>query len=260
MHIPGIMHHRTSGTFLLSIVATGMLTGCGHKATTDATAELPKLSAEVEDTRHRLDAAQKALEEQMAAVASAVAAADKIRQELAVRDQTVVKREADIKALQGQLAELKKSDAFAYAEASGVQARGLTSSALARYQKFLEDFPKSPLVADANRAVAELAVASQRSKAAMADPKKEEEGLAKRFGENVVSLDEISPALKNRSIAEVLKLLGPPNKTFRNGSEIGYVDKVLDPATGQRDTLVIIFDADRVSGLRIGYRGREIKP
>ena len=61
-------------------------------------------------------------------------------------------------------------------------------------------------------------------------------------------------------MAEVLKLLGPPNKTYRDNTELGYVDKVIDPTTGSRGTLVIAFSDDQVSTLRVGYQGRPIRP
>ena len=45
-----------------------------------------------------------------------------------------------------------------------------------------------------------------------------------------------------------------------SGTELGYVDKVVDATGGGRGTLVIGFDEDRVTTLRIGYLGRPIRP
>lgn len=253
------MPHRTTGRLLLTFAAAGLLLGCQKAAPPDRTAEITSLSAQVAELQQRLDAADKALAEQMSAVASAVAATDKTRREGAERDVVLAEKDKQLQAAQAELAAMKRRDAFAYAEASGVQAKGLTGSALARYQKFVEDFPTSPLVADANRAIAELTVANQKMKAVMADPKKEEQTKFKQVAENIVTVQEIMPVLKGRSSAEVVKILGAPNRSFRNGSEIGYLDKILDPATGQKDTLVIIFEEDRVSAIRVGYRGREMK-
>jgi hypothetical protein len=58
----------------------------------------------------------------------------------------------------------------------------------------------------------------------------------------------------------VLALLGPPNRVFGEGTEIGYVDKAIDPVTGKRGTFIIAFEFDVVANLRVEYAGRRMVP
>lgn len=262
------MNICTPRVFPTLLASLALLAGCGQQKGPDFRADVVRLNAELDAAQQKLSAVEKELaakNDEIARAAADAFAAEATKKQSTETAQTVAQKEGQIRALQAEIAELKKRDVFAYADASAMQQKGLTSIALDRYQQFVKDNPKSALVADANRAIAELSVAADREakwRASLIDPKRPEREVVKRFGDGVVTVEEIAPLLRDRTSAEVVKLLGKPNTTYRNGTEIGYVDKVLDPATGQKETLVIVFDTDfgRVARLRIGYRGREIKP
>jgi hypothetical protein len=258
------MHTRIFRT--LPIVFAVLLAACGSKKEPALEAEITQLKADLDATRQKLTATERELAEKTDEIAKAAAdafAAEATRKQAVENDKAIGEKDAQIRALQNEVAALKKSDALAFAEASATQQRGVTIIALDRYQQFLKDHPKSPLVPHAERAIAELTTTADKEakwRATTIDPKRPERDILKRFEDSVVSVDEIAPLLKARDRAEVVKLLGRPHKTFRNNTEFGYVDKVLDPRTGGRETLVIVFTGDRVTALRVGYTGREIKP
>ena len=220
--------------------------------------------AELDRTKKKLASAEKALAANSDALVLAKSETEAAKKEVADKGAAIADREGQIRALQTQLADLKKRDAFVFAETSKLVQQGLTTTALDHYRQFVKDFPKSPLVADANRAIAELGVVAPREAKARAvaiDPKAPERDLLKKFAAGDVTPQELAPLLKDKSIVEVLRLLGAPNQTFRDGADLGYVDKITDPATGERGTLVISFDEEKVvSTLRVGYAGRPIRP
>ncbi len=263
-HSWGPMQTRISR--VLPILLFTLLAGCGGQKGPDLNSEVARLTTELEATKQKLAATQKELAAKTDEIARAAAdtfAAEATRKQAVANDQSIVQKDAQIRALQAEVADFKKRDALVFAEASAAVQRGVASIALDRYQRFLKDYPKSPLAADAERAIAELTATTEKDakwRATTIDPKRPERDILKRFADGVVTVEEIGPLLKGRPSAEVVKLLGPPNKTFRNGTELGYVDKVLDPATGGKETLVIIFGSGRVTSLRLGYQGREIKP
>lgn len=250
----------------LPMLFVTLIAGCGEQKGPDLGAEVSRLNAELVATRQKLNVAESELAAKKDEIAKAAAdafMAEANKKQSAATEQTVAEKEAQVRALQAEVAGLKKSEALVFAEACATQQRGVTSIALDRYQQFIKDFPKSPLVPHAERAIADLtktADTEAKWRQSVIDPKRPERDVLKRFADSVVSLEEIAPLLRGRSTAEVVKLLGKPNKTFRNGAELGYVDKVLDPATGGKETLVIVVDSGYVSALRVGYRGREIKP
>lgn len=265
------MHFRSSAAFalpLVSAVFVGLLfSGCGGGSQPNSSLELDRLKTELEGLRQKLAVVEKDLVAKNDEIAKASAASfvtDLSKKETPPAAPVDPQKDTQIQALQGEIAGLKKQDAIAYAQASAAQARGVTTITLDRYQQFVKDYPNSPLVADANRAIAELTATSEREarwRAGLIDPKRPERDLLQRFGNSTATAEEIAPLLKRRSLAEVVKLLGNPNRQYRNGSEIGYVDRIIDSRTGGKDTLVVIFDEDgRVTSLRIGYNGREIKP
>jgi hypothetical protein len=161
------------------------------------------------------------------------------------------------------VADMKKRDAFVYAEISKLHQQGLKTTALDRYRQFVTSFPTSPLVADANRAIAELTVTAPkeaRARAVAIDPFAAEREILKKYNDGWATPEDLAPLLRRKPLADVVKLLGPPNTTYHEGRELGYVDKVIDAATGTRGTLVVGFEDDRVVTLRIGYLGRPIRP
>ena len=258
------MHPRTSPAILIFLTALAALPlGCRRESGPDLTAEVARLTGETESLKQKLAAAEKNLESRNDAAALAGESAVAVKKQSVEREQLVTQKDGEIRALQAELAALKKSDALVFAEISGFQKQGLTTVALSRYEQFTRDFPQSPLVANAVSAMTQLAVTAEReakTRAGQVGAKKRESEVLKYLAEGTASVEEIAPLLKNKTPAEVAKLLGPPNRTYRNGAEIGYVDKVSDPAKGGKDTLVISFDEGKVSGLRAGYLGREIKP
>ena len=84
--------------------------------------------------------------------------------------------------------------------------------------------------------------------------------VMKNFGGGLTTLAELAPVLKSKSLAQLIKLLSRPDRTFNEGTEIGYADKALNPATGRPGMLVIGLDAGTVSTLRVKYSGRKMPP
>ncbi len=247
------------------VAAAVLIAGCGKESSPspDTQVQAHQLGAELDRTKNKLAAAEKESAAKGDALTLAKEETEMVKKQVAEKAAAVQERDNQIRALQGQLEEMKKKDAFAYAEVSKLAQQGLTTSALGRYQKFVADFPASPLVVDAKRAIAELGVTAPRDAKARAvaiDPVSPVRDLLKKFADNDAKPEELAPLLKNRTPAEVIRLLGTPNRTYRNGTELGY-DKITDPATGERQTLVISFDEEqRVSALRVGYTGRPIRP
>ena len=207
-------------------------------------------------TKARLAAQQ----EQIAAAASAAETAQKIAADNAP---ALLEKDGQLRALQKEVAELKKSEAQTYADASATLLKGVTSTTVNRYEQFVRDFPKSPLVTDANRAIAELTVTAHREaqwRQSIIDPKRPERETLKHFADGIASLEEMAPLVKKKTKEEVVALLGPPNKSYRGGEEIGYANRVIDPATGEKGTLIVAFQEERVLSVRVGYQGKELRP
>ena len=258
-----MMHVRPPSLLLTAVLFLGMLTaGCNRGSDPDLTAEMQRLNSELEATRLKLDAAEKAIVTKREDVALATAT-DATKRQLPEPDAAGIQKDEQIRALQAELADVKKRDAFIFAEASAAHRTGAASTALDRYQQFLKDFPNSPLATDADRAIAELTAVVERetrSRAMLIDPRRADRTVLQHFNEGTVTVREIAPLLKNRSAADVVKLLGSPSQTYRDGKEYGYTDKVIDTSTGGKGTLVIGFESDSVSTLRVGYLGKPIKP
>jgi hypothetical protein len=250
---------------VLILALCGLIAGCGKESgpAPESQVQTLQLSAELDRTKKKLAAKEKEMSAKDDAVVLAKEEMEKAGQQVAEKDKALAGKDAAIKALEDQIAELKKRDAFVYAEISKLHQQNLNTTALDRYRQFVTTFPASPLVADANRAIAELTVTAPRdarARAAIIDPHAAEREFQKKFNDGFATLEDLAPVLKNRSMGDVLKLLGVPNRTYRDGTELGYVDKIIDPTTGTQATLVIGFDENHVSTLRIGYQGRAIKP
>ncbi|MDR3402864.1 MAG: hypothetical protein P4L99_10240 [Chthoniobacter sp.] len=221
------------------------------------------MSTELDRTKKKLALAEKESAGKDDAVALAKDDLEKAKKDLADKDQVIAGKDTRIHALEGQIAEIKKQDAFVFAEASRLHQQNLNTSALDRYRQFVVAFPTSPLVADANRAITELSVTAPkdaRARAVAIDPHAVERDALKKFADGWATPEDLAPLLKRKSIADVVKLLGPPNATYREGTELGYVDKVVDATTGNRGTLVIGFEEGSVVTLRLGYLGKPIRP
>ena len=259
------MHVRPASTSIpaLLLVLATLLVGCRRDASPDLKPEVDRLRADLAAAQHQLAVDDKMFSTQQQHETQAVAAVESEKKQTSEKEQIVMQKDAQIRALQAELANLKKADALAYAEASASVATGVASIPLSRYQQFLRDFPQSPLAADANRAVAELTVKNDREakeRAALIDPRRGDRETLKHFTDGIATAEEMVPLLKNRPRADVVKMLGTPGKSFRDGTEIGYVDRIIDSTTGGKGTLVISFEADRVVGVRVGYQGKVIKP
>ena len=244
------------------VVFTVPFTGCKRNVATGGNVEVNRLNAELGVAREKLATAEKALgtkqEDHTFATATDTGQQPPVEENL-----SAAPKDAQIRSLQAELAALKKSDAFLFAEASAAQQKESVAIALERYQKFFRDFPHSPLAADADRAISELSLVVERedrSRATAMDPRHPEREILKHFAEGTATVKEVAPLLRGRSRSEVLKILGAPGQTFRDGRELGYVDKVIDTSTGKKETLVIGFESDAVSTVRLGYLGKAIKP
>ena len=257
------MHLRIPHSALVSLTALAALfTACKRNAATDENPEVVRLNTELAVAREKLALVEKALVTKHADQAF-VTAAETAKTQPVEEGSSAIQKDAQIRALQAELAALKKSDAVQFAQASAAQQKESAAVALERYQKFFRDFPQSPLAADADRAISELTQTADREARALVrptDPRQSGREILRQFAEGGVTMKEIAPLLRGRSRGEIVKLLGPPGQTFRDGKELGYVDKVLDPATGRKETLVIGFDSDTVASLRMGYVGKPIKP
>ena len=261
------MHCRcfSYASVVLLLAIGGLSTGC-HKdqgPSPETQVEGLQLNAELDRTKKKFEAVQKELTNKDDAIALAREEAEKSKKDTVEKEGVVADKDKRIKALEGEIAELKKSDAFLFAEASKLHQQNLNTSALDRYRQFMATFPASPLVADANRAITELSVIAPkeaRARAVTLNAYAVERDALKKFTDGWATTEDLAPLLKKKTIADVVKLLGPPNTTYREGKELGYVDKIVDGATGARGTLVIGFEEDRVSTLRLGYLGKPIKP
>lgn len=255
-----MMHTRISRPLLIPLILVGsIVAGCDRGPSPDITSEVQRLNSELEATRVKLEAAEKArvTKQQDPTIVAAPAASTAPPPVSATPGKDV-----QITALRAEIADLKKRDIFAFADASAAMQSGTNSAALERYQQFLKDFPNSPLATDADRAIAELTTTKEREARArtmLIDPRRPERDVLQHFSDGTATLKEIAPLLKNRSAADVVKLLGAPSQTFRDGKEIGYIDRVIDPTTGGKGTLVIGFDEEVATTLRVGYLGKPVK-
>jgi outer membrane murein-binding lipoprotein Lpp len=260
------MNQRTPKLFAVSLalaLAGVILAGCNRDAGPDLKVEVDQLRIQVADLQQKLAAAEKATESGKDELALAAAWAEARKRELAEKDRMLVQNDELVRTLQSEVSGLKKSDGYRFGEICALRQRGETATALERYEKFIIDFPESPLVVDAHRAIADLKPAVEKEakwRTSLIDPRREERALLKRFDDGILTMEELAPLLRRRTSTDVIKLLGPPGRSFRNGTEIGYVDKVIDTTTGNKATLIIRFESDRVESLRTGYQGKEMKP
>ncbi len=247
--------------WFLPLLTTGLLlAGCDRESGPDLTAEANRLKGELDLATRQLATAGKTIEANAADLALANDALAKVTAQLAEKNQALTQIDAQLRALQTELDALKKRDAFVFAEITALRRQGLFVSALSQYQKFVADHPQSPLAPLATSAIAELTAERTRDAQKFAAPERQAQALLKNFGDGQTTLAELTPVLKNKALAQVVKILGRPDRSFNEGTEIGYTDKVLNPATGRPGLLIIGFDAGTVAHLRIEYSGRKIVP
>jgi hypothetical protein len=259
------MRSPLSASVVLVLIVAVALPGCGRDngPSGDVQVQALQTKEELERVRKRINAVEKQSAAKDDAVALAKEEVENAAKQVGDKERVITDKDAQIAALQKQIEDAKKGEVQFYLESSRLHQQGMNTTALLRYRQFVAAFPSSPLVADANRAIAELSVTAPKEAAARAaaiDPRAPEREFQRQFADGFASLDGIAAMLKRKSMAEVVRLLGPPNRTYRDNSELGYIDKVIDPTTGARGTLVISFIEDQVSTLRIGYQGRPIRP
>lgn len=252
-----------SALLILLTFCGALLSGCQRA---EPPASLPAASpppAELDETRLKLSEAETSLAAKTAELAQAKAALEAARVQLAERDLVVNQRDAQIRNVQAETEVLKKRDSFVFAEISALQQKGQTVNASSRYQQFLKDFPTSPLAIHAASAIAEITAAQEREtppKPDLRDPKVRTREFVQQFEDGFLTLKELAPVLKKRTVSQVLALLGPPNRIFGDGTEIGYVDKAIDPVTSKRGMFIISFESGAVANLRVEYAGRRTIP
>ena len=261
---------RASRTFLLvaSLAISGpLLTSCDQNS-----GENPRqaegLRADVDESKRRISALQNSLSAKDAELLVSTQALETARNGVTDLEQALKERSAQLKEAQTELDTLKKKDAFVFAEILNTQNQGSTSLAIARFQKFTTDFPKSPLVLHANYAISQLkgvqeepATATATSRViAKVDPSKRDKEFVKSFNEGYMTLQELAPFLKKKTLAQVIALCGRPNQSYNEGTEIGYADRAINPVTGARGILIVSFDAGVVATLRVEYGGRKMTP
>ena len=256
---------RNASAILIALTFSAvLLSGCQREA-----APVPPpvvdnpLQSDLEEVQRKIADLGKSLAAKDGELKAAAAAVEADKTQIAEKELVVAKKDAQVRSLQSEIDALKKRDAFVFAEISALQHQGQASAALARYQQFIKDFPKSPLAANATSAINELTVTTEqeaRQRAFAAEPKSRQREFVQQFEDGFLTLQELAPVLKKKSVAQVLALLGPPNRVFGEGTEIGYVDKAIDPVTGKRGTFIIAFEFDTVANLRVEYAGRRLVP
>jgi hypothetical protein len=262
---------RAARAFLIlaSVSMAGSLfTGCDQNASQPQ--QLDGLKADLDETRRRITHLQNSLAAKDAELAVNTQALETAKNGVGELEKTLNERTTELRAVQTELDGLKKKDASVFAEIAATQGQGSTGLAVARYQKFITDFPKSPLVMHANNAIEQLnsvqqdsppVAATSTSRAlAKVDPAKSTRDFVKRFNEGYMTLPEIAPFLRKKSLAQVIALCGRPNQSYNEGTEIGYSDRAINPVTGSRGILVVSFEGGAVATLRVEYGGRKMTP
>jgi hypothetical protein len=250
--------HRT-----LLLLAGALLTGC----VPEDTRQLESARSELDEAKRRVAHIQKAIAIKDDEVLATTTAMESLRATLAEKEQALAQREKELQETKLALETLRKSDAIVFGEIRAQQLQGQAAAAIMRYYQFIKDYPKSPLAGVAGTLVGELSAPKTepvgpgaKPAAAYVDPKKREREFQKTFREGYMTLKELAPFLRKRSVAQILALLGNPNQIFNAGTELGYADKAINPATGSRGMLIVGFENGTVESLRVEYSGRKITP
>lgn len=247
-----------------TLAVTLLLAACEREGA-ESPRQIDGMKADLEESKRRISHIQNSLAAKDAELAVNVQSLEKMKGDLAELQKTLDERNAQLRAAMAATEELKKRDSIVFGEIVALQAQLPGPSAVSRYQKFIVDYPKSPLVGNAKAAIAQLTeippeVRKQVPAAAISDAGKKDRDFAKSFNEGYMTLPELAPYLKKKTLQQVLTLLGKPNQSFRDNTEIGYADRAVSPTTGTRGMLVIAFDEGVVSSLRVEYAGQRFVP
>ena len=249
--------------FISLLIAGSLLTGCDD-GNLDHARQVESLKTDLDEAKRRLSHLHKTFAAKDDELLLTKATLEATQNRLTEKEQALADRETALRTAQEVLEALKKSDAVVFAEIRALQRQGQTTVALARYEKFIKDFPKSPLIGCVANSIAEMTTIPREIRAstptATPDPKRRERELLKNFNEGYMTLQELAPILRKKSLPDILTLLGKPNQTYNDGTEIGYADKAINPGTGTRGMLIISFDAGTVATLRVEYAGRKYTP
>lgn len=253
---------RTLPLFAIYAAVAPLLTSCDRESA-DGAKQIDGLRADVDESKRRISHLQNSLAAKDAELAVNTQALEAAKAGITDMETALNERNAQLRAAKIELDELKKKDAFAFAEIAATQDQGSAGLAIARYQKFIADHPKSSLVPNANYAIAQLSATTPDAapkQVAKLDPARKEKDFEKTFNEGYMTLAELAPYLKKKTVAQVLALCGRPNQMFNDGTEIGYADRAINPATGARGMLVVGFEGGTVATLRVEYGGRKFTP
>jgi hypothetical protein len=250
---------------LASLAMCGVFfAGCGPEGGSEHSRVIDGLKADLEESKRRIDALQKSLSAKDSELAVNIEALETAKKGLSDLQQALKERDAQLVATKSDAENLKKTDVVAFAEIAATQGQGSIGLAVARYKKFITDFPKSPLVTHANNAIEQLDAVEQTSTASRTVAKKEagkpEKDFAKAFNEGFMTLPELAPYLRKKTLSQVIALCGRPNRTYNQGTEIGYEDRAINPATGSRGILIVGFEEGVVATIRVEYAGRKMTP
>jgi hypothetical protein len=245
------------------VVTAVVFSGCQPQQPIVHLPESTALQDELTDTKRKLEGTEKLLtstREDLSTTARALEAANESSGEI---KKALAERDAQIQTVKAEIEALKKREEFVFASISALQQEGQAAVALSRYEQFIRDYPNSPLTLHAMRVVAERTATLQRDakrRLDSSDPSRPDGKLAKLFQEGLSTPQELAPLLKGKTRAQVLALLGRPSQTFADGADLGYADRAINPATGKKGMLIIAFQSDIVSSLRLEYAGRKIAP
>lgn len=247
----------------LCLIAAGSLLGGCEREGADTTRQIDGMKADMEESKRRISHIQNSLASKDGELAENIQALEAAKAQIVDLQKAIEERNGQLRAAKTEIDELKKRDAIVFGEIVALQQRGQSVVAVSRYQKFITDYPKSPLVVNAKDAITQLTELPPELKKQVplpADPAKREREFSKTFNEGYMTLQEIAPYVKKKSLAQVLALLGKPNQSFRDNTEIGYIERAINPATGSRGMLVVAFEEGVVASLRVEYAGRKVVP
>ncbi len=240
-------------------LAGPLLTGCDRESG-EHPRQLEGIRADLDEARRKVSHLQNSLATKDAELAANTQALEAARGGMSDLEKVVDERNAQLRAAKVELEGLKKKDILAFGEIAATQGDGSNALAVARYKKFIIDYPKSPLVLHANNAIAQLTEVQREvhRQTELVDPAKKEKDFARNFSEGYMTLQELAPYLKKKTVAQVVGLIGRPNQTFNEGNEFGYPDRAISPATGTRGMLIVSFESGVVATLRVEYARKEV--
>jgi hypothetical protein len=261
--------HRRSISVCLWLAAWSMagalfLTGCDRDAG-DHSRQFEGLRADIDEARRRVSSLQNSLASKDKELAVMTEALQTSRDEFNKVDERAKAMSIEAQAAKTELEAIKKKDSFVFGEIAATQGAGTSMLAITRYKKFIADYPKSPLVLHANNAIAQLTevqkdVGHRPATVAAEEATKKDKDFQRNLSDGYVSLQDLAPYVRKKSVAQIVALLGRPNQTYNEGNEFGYVDKAINPSTGTRGMLIVSFDGGIVSSIRVEYAGRKMTP